>query len=209
MNTLDQLIHGFDGFLRTVARVKPEAQNRSPAEGALDEPLTADEKKLSGNLMRVNHTGEICAQGLYNGQAVFAENQIIYEALIKAAEEELDHLSWCRERLNDLGTGPSILDPLWYAASFGLGAGAALISDNVSLGFVHATEDNVERHLREHLQRLPVKDHASRQILEKMLDDEIQHGKTALEQGGKKLSRPIRRLMWEGAKLMTKTAERF
>ena len=117
--------------------------------------------------MRVNHTGEICAQGLYNGQAVFASNHATYQALIKSAEEELDHLSWCRDRLNDLGTGPSILDPLWYAASFGLGAGAALISDNVSLGFVHATEDNVERHLREHLQRLPVKDHASRRFLKK------------------------------------------
>ena len=209
MNTVDQLIHGFDGLLRTVARVKPQAQNRSPAEGALDEPLTADEKKLSGNLMRVNHTGEICAQGLYNGQAVFASNQATYKALIKSAAEELDHLSWCRDRLNDLGTDPSILDPLWYAASFSLGAGAALISDNVSLGFVHATEENVERHLREHLDRLPVKDHASRRILEKMLDEEIQHGQTALEQGGKKLPRAIRRIMWEGAKLMTKTAERF
>ena len=209
MNTVDQLIHGFDGLLRTVTRVKPQAQNRSPAEGALDEPLTADEKKLSGNLMRVNHTGEICAQGLYNGQAVFASNQATYQALIKSAAEELDHLSWCRDRLNDLGTDPSILDPLWYAASFSLGAGAALISDNVSLGFVHATEENVERHLREHLDRLPTKDHASRRILEKMLDDETQHGQTALEQGGKKLPRAIRRIMWEGAKLMTKTAERF
>ena len=108
MNTLDQLIHGFDGFLRTVARVKPEAQNRSPADGALEEPLTADETKLSGNLMRINHTGEICAQGLYNGQAVFASNHATYQALIKSAEEELHYL-WCRDRLNDLGTGPSIL----------------------------------------------------------------------------------------------------
>ena len=209
MNTVDQLIHGFDGLLRTVARVKPQEQNRSPAEGALDEPLTADERKLSGNLMRVNHTGEICAQGLYNGQAVFASNQATYQALIKSAAEELDHLSWCRDRLNDLGTHPSILDPLWYVASFSLGAGAALISDNVSLGFVHATEENVEHHLREHLDRLPIKDHASRRILEKMLDEEIQHGQTALEQGGKKLPRAIRRIMWEGAKVMTKTAERF
>ena len=209
MNPIDRLIHGFDGFLRTVARIKPEAQNQSPAKGALDEPLSTDERTLSGNLMRVNHTGEICAQGLYYGQAVFASNQAVYQALIKAAEEELDHLSWCRDRLDDLGAKSSILDPLWYATSFGLGAAAALISDNVSLGFVHATEDNVERHLREHLERLPLRDHASRRILEKMLDDEIQHGQTALEQGGKKLPRPLRRLMWEGAKLMTKTAERF
>tara|TARA_B100000900_G_scaffold402697_1_gene408831 strand:+ start:64 stop:693 length:630 start_codon:yes stop_codon:yes gene_type:complete len=209
VNTVDQLIHGFDGFLRTVARVKPEAQNLSPAKGILDEPLTADERILSGNLMRVNHTGEICAQGLYNGQAVFASDQAIYEALVKAAEEELDHLAWCRDRLEDLGTSPSILDPIWYAASLGLGAGAALISDKVSLGFINATEDNIEHHLREHLERLPVRDLASRRILEKMLNDEIQHGQSALEQDGKKLPRPIRRLMREGAKLMTKTAERF
>lgn len=159
--------------------------------------------------MRVNHTGEICAQGLYNGQAVFASDQAIYEALVKAAEEELDHLAWCRDRLEDLGTSPSILDPIWYAASLGLGAGAALISDKASLGSIHATEDNVEHHLREHLERLPVRNLGPRRILEKMLNDEIQHGQSALEQGGKKLPRPIRRLIWEGAKLMTKTAERF
>ena len=208
MNTIDRLIHGFDGFLRTVARVKPEAQNPTPGKGALDDPLTDAEIKLSSGLMRVNHTGEICAQGLYNGQALFASNQATGEALTKAAEEELDHLAWCRERLDELGARPSILDPLWYTASFALGAGAALISDKVSLGFVHATEDNVERHLREHLERLPENDHASRQILKQMLDDEIRHGQTALDHGGQELPKPIRRLMWEGAKLMTTTAER-
>ena len=209
MNTVDRLIHGFDGFLRTVARVKPEAQNPTPAKGALDDPLTDAEIKLSSGLMRVNHTGEICAQGLYNGQALFASDQATGEALTKAAEEELDHLAWCRERLDELGARPSILDPLWYTASFALGAGAALISDKVSLGFVHATEDNVERHLREHLERLPKNDHASRQILKQMLDDEIRHGQTALDHGGQELPKPIRRLMWEGAKLMTTTAERI
>mgnify|MGYP000002070867 FL=1 len=209
MNTVDRLIHGFDGFLRAVARVKPEAQNPTPAKGALDDPLTTDEIKLSSGLMRVNHTGEICAQGLYNGQALFASDQATGEALTKAAEEELDHLAWCRERLDELGAKPSILDPLWYTASFALGAGASLISDKVSLGFVHATEDNVERHLREHLDRLPDNDHASRQILQQMLDDEIRHGQAALDHGGEELPKPIRRLMWEGAKLMTTTAERI
>jgi len=100
------------------------------------------------------------------------------------------------------------LDPLWYSVSFALGAGAALVSDKVSLGFVHATEENVERHLRDHLQRLPASDHASRQILQQMLDDEIRHGQTALDQGGQQLPTPVRRMMWEGAKLMTQTAER-
>ena len=208
MNTIDRLIHGFDGLLRTVARVKPEPQFPSPSRGALVDPMTDDEIRMSGGLMRVNHTGEICAQGLYNGQALFASDEATGIALAKAAEEELDHLAWCRERLHELNAKPSVLDPLWYSVSFALGAGAALISDKVSLGFVHATEENVERHLREHLQRLPASDHASRQILQQMLDDEIRHGQTALDQGGQQLPTPVRRLMWEGAKLMTQTAER-
>lgn len=208
MNTIDRLIHGFDGLLRTVARVKPEPQLPSPSRGALVDPMTDDEIRVSGGLMRVNHTGEICAQGLYNGQALFASDEATGTALAKAAEEELDHLAWCRERLHELNTKPSILDPLWYSVSFALGAGAALVSDKVSLGFVHATEENVERHLRDHLQRLPASDHASRQILQQMLDDEIRHGQTALDQGGQQLPTPVRRMMWEGAKLMTQTAER-
>ncbi|MDB3998194.1 2-polyprenyl-3-methyl-6-methoxy-1,4-benzoquinone monooxygenase [Litorivicinus sp.] len=208
MNTIDSLIHSFDGLLRTVARVKPEPQIPSPSRGALVDPMTDDEIRVSGCLMRVNHTGEICAQGLYNGQALFASDEATGTALAKAAEEELDHLAWCRERLHELNAKPSILDPLWYSVSFALGAGAALVSDKVSLGFVHATEENVERHLRDHLQRLPASDHASRQILQQMLDDEIRHGQTALDQGGQQLPTPVRRLMWEGAKLMTQTAER-
>ena len=209
MNTVDRFIHGFDGLLRTIARVKPEAHNSSPGMGALDDPMTEDEIKLSGGLMRVNHTGEICAQGLYNGQAVFASSPETAEALTKAANEELDHLAWCRERLDELGAKPSLLDPLWYTASFVLGAGAALISDKISLGFVHATEKNVERHLKEHLERLPDSDHASRQILKHMLVDEIRHGEEALSQGSEELPKPVQRLMWEGAKLMTTTAERI
>ena len=208
MNTIDRLIHSFDGLLRTVARVKPEPQIPSPSRGALVDPMTDDEIRVSGGLMRVNHTGEICAQGLYNGQALFASDEATGTALAKAAEEELDHLAWCRERLHELNAKPSILDPLWYSVSFALGAGAALVSDKVSLGFVHATEENVERHLRDHLQRLPASDHASRQILQQMLDDEIRHGQTALDQGGQQLPTLVRRLMWEGAKLMTQTAER-
>ncbi|RZO78999.1 MAG: 2-polyprenyl-3-methyl-6-methoxy-1,4-benzoquinone monooxygenase, partial [Litorivicinaceae bacterium] len=196
MNTIDRLIHGFDGLLRTVARVKPEPQLPSPSRGALVDPMTDDEIRVSGGLMRVNHTGEICAQGLYNGQALFASDEATGTALAKAAEEELDHLAWCRERLHELNAKPSVLDPLWYSVSFALGAGAALVSDKVSLGFVHATEENVERHLRDHLQQLPASDHASRQILQQMLDDEIRHGQTALDQGGQQLPTPVRRLMW-------------
>ena len=113
MNTIDRLIHGFDGLLRTVARVKPEAQLPSPSRGALVDPMTDDEIRVSGGLMRVNHTGEICAQGLYNGQALFASDEATGTALAKAAEEELDHLAWCRERLHELNAKPSIVDPLW------------------------------------------------------------------------------------------------
>ena len=207
LNTLDRLIHGFDGLLRTVARVKYEARSPTPTKSALNSTLTEDEIKLSSGLMRVNHAGEVCAQGLYKGQALFASNEVTEQALAKAAQEELDHLAWCRERLDELGAKPSILDPLWYTASFALGAGAALISDKVSLGFVHATEENVERHLREHLKRLPDNDHASKQILNQMLADEIHHGQIALENGGEELPQPIRRLMWESARLMTITAE--
>ena len=209
MNTIDRLIHGFDGLLRTVARVKPEAQNSSPGHRVLHDSLSEQDKIVSGRLMRVNQTGEVCAQGLYNGQALFASDQATGDALKHAADEELDHLAWCRERLDELGARPSLLDPLWYTASFALGASAALISDKISLGFVHATEENVARHLREHLNRLPANDHASRQILEQMLDDEIRHGKSAIEQGGDALPPVIRQLMWEGAKVMTKTSERI
>lgn len=210
MNKIDCLIHGFDGLLRTIARVKTPAQRPSPSYNAsLDDAMTSGERQLSGALMRVNYSGEVCAQGLYNGQALFASDQKTISALAQAAEEELDHLSWCRGRLDELNTKTSLLDPLWYTLSFALGASAALISDKVSLGFVHATEDNVQRHLREHLERLPLNDKTSRKILKQMLEDEIRHGQTALDHGGDILSKPVRRLMWEGAKIMTYSSERF
>lgn len=209
MNRIDRFIHGFDGLLRTIARVKPESRQPSPAHAALDDPLTDAETERSAQLMRVNHTGEICAQGLYNGQALFASDQATSRALVEAAEEELDHLAWCRTRLDELKAKPSIFDPIFYLSSFALGAGAALISDKVSLGFVHATEENVARHLRDHLDQLPRNDHASRQILMQMLDDETRHGQSALDQGGAELPQPIKSLMWQGAKVMTKTAARI
>lgn len=209
MKKIDRLIHGFDGLLRTVAGVKPRSQRVSPGRNGLDGAMTPDERKLSGALMRVNHAGEVCAQGLYNGQALFASDQATSDALNSAAEEEIDHLNWCRSRLDELNERTSILDPLWYVISFALGAGAALISDKVSLGFVHATEENVERHLREHLERLPQNDQISRKILDQMLKDEIRHGQTALDQGGDQLPKSVKLVMWKGAKLMTHTSARF
>lgn len=206
MNPLDHFITGFDGLLRTALRVKIIPRTPSPGDQSLADPLTEAERSTSIALMRVNHTGEICAQGLYNGQALCASDQATAQSMTEAAAEELDHLAWCRTRLDQLGGQPSVLDPLWYLASFAIGAGTALISDRVSLGFVHATEENVARHLREHLSRLSHNDHASRHILTQMLDDEIRHGQTALDEGGEVLPEPIKRLMWEGAKLMTKTS---
>ncbi|MDB4021835.1 2-polyprenyl-3-methyl-6-methoxy-1,4-benzoquinone monooxygenase [Litorivicinus sp.] len=209
MNAVDHFIHGIDGLVRTIARVKISATTPSPSHQAPSDLMTNEQTRLSGALMRVNHSGEVCAQGLYNGQALFASEDLTSDTLAKAADEELDHLSWCRERLDELGYRSSIFDPLWYGASFFLGATTSLISDRISLGFVHATEANVERHLREHLDRLPSADHASHKILERMLDDEIRHGQDALKKGGQELPKPIRHAMWESAKIMTKISEKL
>lgn len=202
----DAVILAFDGFLRTLANVPVNAERPNP--GAQGSETVAGTPKAAqvAALMRVNHSGEVCAQGLYAGGALFARSDATRNALRHAAQEELDHLAWCRHRLDQLEASPSRLDPLWYLASVALGAGAGLISDTVSLGFVHATEDNVERHLKDHLRAIPVDDTITRPILQQMLTDEVQHGQTALDQGGAELPAPIRRLMWEGAKLMTRTS---
>ena len=205
----DALILAFDGLLRTIARVPASAERPNPGARETDTVAGTDRAEQVAALMRVNHSGEVCAQGLYAGGALFARSESTQESLRHAAQEELDHLAWCRERLDQLGAAPSVLDPLWYCASVILGAGAGLISDRVSLGFVHATEENVERHLKDHLREIPEDDTTTRRIVAQMLADEVHHGQAALEQGGVELPQPIRRLMWEGAKLMTHTASRF
>ena len=156
--------------------------------------------------MRVNHSGEIAAQALYHGQALIARSRATRELLLKAAHEETDHLAWCETRLKELDSRPSLLNPLWYAGSFAIGAMAALLGDRTSLGFVAETERQVEGHLNEHLARLSPEDARSRAILQTMRTDEIAHGMSAKAAGGAELPSPVRSLMRSTARVMTTTA---
>jgi len=160
-------------------------------------------------MMRVNHTGEVCAQALYLGQAAVARNAQTREHLLHAASEELDHLNWCQLRLDELAARPSLFNPLWYAGSFVIGAGAALFGDRVSLGFVVETERQVEAHLGEHLQRLPEEDLRSRAILQTMQREEGEHGDAALQSGGVDLPIAIKRLMALSSGVMKAIAYRI
>ena len=168
--------------------------------------LSDSEKRHSAALMRVNHSGEIAAQALYHGQALIARNQATRDLLLKAAHEETDHLAWCEARLKELDSRPSLLNPLWYAGSFAIGAVAALLGDRTSLGFVVETERQVEGHLNEHLARLSPDDARSRAILQTMRTDEIAHGMSAKAAGGAELPSPVRSLMRTTARVMTSTA---
>jgi len=155
--------------------------------------------------MRVNHTGEVCAQALYSGQALVARDARVRAALQGAASEERDHLAWCRERLGELGSRASILDPLWYAGSFGWGVASGLAGDRWSLGFLAETEDQVERHLDGHLGRLPRDDRASRAIVLRMREDENRHGAAGRALGARELPGPVKAAMRAAARVMTGT----
>jgi ubiquinone biosynthesis monooxygenase Coq7 len=159
--------------------------------------------------MRVNHTGEVCAQALYQGQALTAKMSTVREEMQQAAAEEVDHLVWCEQRLRELDSKPSVLNPGWYGLSFALGAVAGAIGDRVSLGFVAATEERVCNHLRDHLKSLPDEDRKSRLILQKMLEDEQRHGDKALQAGGTDLPRPVKDVMTAVSKLMTGSSYRI
>lgn len=161
------------------------------------------DKKLSISLMRVNHTGEICAQALYHGQALVARDKDLERKLNQAAEEEQEHLNWCRERIQHLGGKTSLLNPLFAAGSFGIGVVAGLSGDKISLGFIAETEHQVMRHLDTHLSELPLNDSESREILMKMHEDECRHATNALQAGGAELPMFIRKLMSFTAKIMT------
>ncbi|GBH14715.1 Demethoxyubiquinone hydroxylase [Pseudomonas syringae pv. actinidiae] len=167
-----------------------------------------DTRHVAG-LMRINHTGEVCAQALYQGQALTAKLPKVRKAMEHAAEEEIDHLVWCEQRIHQLGSHTSVLNPLFYGLSFGIGAVAGVISDRVSLGFVAATEDQVCKHLGEHLEQLPIEDGKSRAILEQMLSDEEHHAESALEAGGFRFPAPIKFGMGVLAKVMTKSTYRI
>ena len=164
------------------------------------------EPRLSSGLMRVNHTGEICAQALYSGQALFARDATVRVALQRAAAEERDHLAWCRSRLDELGSRPSVLDPLWYAGSFGLGVVSGIAGDRWSMGFLAETEAQVERHLEGHLERLPDTDARSRAVVEQMRADEARHGALGRSLGARELPLAVKAAMRIASRVMTRTA---
>jgi ubiquinone biosynthesis monooxygenase Coq7 len=201
----DRLVAALDQGLRALAG-PTHASRPSPAAATPDTELTADERRRSAALMRVNHAGEIAAQALYNGQALLARDPRTRRLLEAAAREERDHLAWCAERLDELDGRKSLLDPAWYAGSFLIGVVAGAASDARSLGFVHETERQVEAHLRDHLQRLPASDRRSAAILDQMAADEAHHGTTATLAGGVELPAPIRRCMSLGGEILRRVA---
>ena len=207
LSPLDRLLAGIERALETVAGA-PEAARPSPA-AALDEaPLDAQERRHAAGLMRINHTGEVCAQALYDGQAALARDEATRTHLQHAAAEETDHLAWCAQRLRELESRPSLLNPLWYAGSYAIGAAAALVGDKVSLGFVVETERQVEAHLEDHLERLPPQDERSRAVLAQMQADEVRHAENAKARGGIDLPFPIPSLMHLSSLVMKGVAYR-
>lgn len=213
--SLDTLISAADRALRALlappaaSRPLPAAHLPARDDRDSDAPLSADDKRESAALMRVNHAGEVAAQALYHAQALFARDPEVREFMLHAAREETDHLAWCETRLQELGSRPSLLNPLWYAGSFGIGTLAAMLGDKASLGFVAETERQVEGHLKGHLERLPPADQRSRAIVEAMRHDEVGHGQQALSAGGAHLPAPVRELMRRTARVMTHTAYRI
>lgn len=185
------------------------ARRTTPAQGHVRADLEDAQRREVAGLMRVNHTGEVCAQALYLGQAALARNSSVRTHLMQAADEEADHLAWCAERLRELDSHPSLLNPLWYAGSYALGALAALAGDAASLGFIAETERQVEAHLESHLERLPHEDTASRAILTQMKHDEARHAADAMSSGAARLPWPIPRCMHYTAALMKAVAYRI
>jgi ubiquinone biosynthesis monooxygenase Coq7 len=201
---LDPLIGALDRGLRAVFA---PAQGERPTPGSpQNNELSEPERRHAAALMRVNHAGEIAAQALYHGQAFAARAGATHDLLEKAAREESDHLAWCETRLRELGSRPSLLNPLWYAGSFALGVLAGSLGDRASLGFVAETERQVEGHLDLHLSRLPAADARSRAIVEAMRVDEVAHGERAIAAGGAELPAPVRTLMRYASGVMTGTA---
>ena len=204
-STIDQLLIQFDQALRTCVPGTTEANRESPAANADEIELSNLEKQHAAGLMRINHTGEVCAQALYQGQATTALLGEVRKSLEQAAEEEVDHLAWCEQRLTELDSRPSVLNFLWYTLSFGLGAAAGLAGDKWSLGFVAETEHQVCEHLEDHLSKLPKQDNKSRAILEQMIADEKHHEETARQAGGLEPPIAIRQAMNAMSQLMKKT----
>ncbi|MEG1833385.1 MAG: 2-polyprenyl-3-methyl-6-methoxy-1,4-benzoquinone monooxygenase [Burkholderiaceae bacterium] len=209
LNSLDDLICAADRALRTVA-ANAVASRPSPARAIREAvELSESERAESAALMRVNHVGEVCAQALYDAQALVTRDAALRAMFRHSADEEGDHLAWTRDRIDALGGRPSLLNPVWYAGAFAIGLVAARAGDRISLGFMAETERQVEAHLDRHLDRLPRADQASRAVVAQMKDDEVRHANTATALGGVDLPLPVRAAMRLAAKLMTTAAQRI
>lgn len=206
VNPIDGLITEFDRALRAIVGVTPMRRPVPKPSEVSTQALTLEEQKHAAGLMRVNHVGEVCAQALYQSQKLTGKSKEVREQLHHAALEEEDHLAWCAKRLEDLSSRPSLLNPLWYAGAFTIGAVAGLAGDRWSLGFVSETERQVEKHLDGHLDELPQNDFVSRAIVEQMRADEIAHGEMARKAGGQELPEFVKRSMKLMSSVMTKTA---
>jgi len=203
---LDHLLINIDTGLRTIAGGVHTTGRKNPADTAEEHDLSPGEKDLAGRFMRINHAGEVAAQGLYQGQALTARLPKVRAQMEQAALEENDHLDWCKKRATELGKGTSLLDPFWYMGSVVIGAAAGAAGDKWSLGFVAETERQVVKHLDSHLRRLSEHDEKTRAILQQMKADEGRHATSAVKSGGAELPTPIKKAMQLASKVMTKTA---
>ena len=206
---IDRLIMSFDDALRLRSGSAAEPSRPNPASEVPDVVMEEDNRQHAAGLMRINHAGEVCAQALYAGQAMTARNPEVQAEMQKAADEEIDHLGWCKERLDELESRPSLLEPFWYAGSFAIGAAAGLAGDGWSLGFLKETENQVEAHLEGHIEKLPPEDARSRAILDQMKIDEAKHARMAEDSGAFDLPGPVRGLMKLTAGVMKAVAYRI
>ena len=208
LTPLDRLLIDAQNALDTVFGA-PAAERPNPAAGEPEVVLDDAERRHAAGLMRINHVGEVCAQALYVGQAAVARDETTRKHLLEAAQEETDHLAWCAQRLDELDSRPSLLNPLWYAGSYAIGVLAGLRGDGWNLGFVVETERQVEAHLDEHLQTLPAADARSRAILHTMKADEARHADNAQAQGARVLPPPVPTVMAMASNLMKTIAYRI
>ena len=207
--TADKLVINLDQALRTLFGRPLVTERANPAAELEESDLPPQTRDHTARLMRINHTGEVCAQALYQGQALTARHESTRRSMARAAAEENDHLDWCESRVEELGGRLSLLNPIWYAGSFMLGAAAGIAGDRWSLGFVAETEKQVEGHLDEHLAQIAPQDEKTRSILEQMKEDEIRHGESARNQGGAELPAPVKQLMRLTSRLMTTSVYRL
>ena len=209
LSRFDRTLVEIERALGAIFDPEPAAMRRSPAADIGDTPLDDAERRHAAGLMRVNHVGEVCAQALYFGQAAVAHDERQHARMLEAAAEETDHLAWCGERLRELDSRPSLLNPFWYAGAYAIGVGAGILGDRLSLGFVVETERQVEAHLGEHLDRLPAGDAKSRAIVAVMKDDEARHADNALHAGAEALPDPLPALMRFASRIMKTVAYRI